>query len=36
MRYKHIRIDKYINFEVIDKIKFYLYLNFNFLNIDFI
>ena len=36
MRYKYIYIDKYINFEIIDEINFYLYFNYNFFNIDFI
>ena len=36
MKYKYIYIDKYINFEVIDKINFDLYFNYNFFNIDFI
>ena len=36
MRYKYIDIDKYINFKIINKINFYLYFNYSFLNIDFI
>ena len=28
-------MDKYINFEIINKINFYFYFNYNFFNIDF-
>ena len=35
MKCKYINIDKYINFKIINKIDFYLYFNYNFLDINF-
>ena len=35
MKYKYIYIDKDTNFKIIDKINFYFYFNYNFLDINF-